>query len=62
MLRGEKKKRSPKMWSQKQNQLRKLRDREREHETKLVRRGGPSVDVAEPDNCIFSSREDPGWL
>lgn len=36
MLRGEKKKRSPKMWAQKQNQLRKLRDRERDSETKRL--------------------------
>jgi len=47
MLRGEKKARSPKLWSQKQNQLRKLRDKEREKETKgLFRRGNSGVVVA----------------
>lgn len=47
MLRGEKKHKAPKQWAKKQNQLRKLRDRERERETQgLFRRGNSGVVVA----------------
>lgn len=47
MLRGEKKHKAPKQWAKKQNQLRKLRDRDRERETQgLFRRGNSGVVVA----------------
>lgn len=36
MLRGEKKHKAPKQWAKKQNQLRKLRDAERDEETKRL--------------------------
>lgn len=49
MLRGEKKNRASKEWAKKKNQLRKMRDREREKETKgLFQRGNSGVVVAFP--------------
>ena len=61
MLRGEKKERAPRLWSQKQNQLRKLRDREREEEQEKLEGGGAScVDMAFRGNPVRLSREDLG--
>jgi hypothetical protein len=55
VLRGEKKAKQPKQWSKKQNQLRKMRDRDRERETKgLFQRGNSGVVVAFPGDDIRS--------
>lgn len=43
MLRGQKKDRMPKTYSKKQNFLRKLRDRDREKESKIQKRRYPSL-------------------
>lgn len=63
MLRGEKKQRAPRLWSQKQNQLRKLRDREREQEQKELEGGGSSrVGLAFRGHPVRISREDLGGI
>jgi hypothetical protein len=53
MLRGESKKRLPKIWSKKQNQLRKLRDAQRERETRIGK-------IANKDLLSVLDREDAG--
>lgn len=63
MLRGEKKARAPRLWSQKQNQLRKMRDREREKEQKELEGGGStSVGLAFRGHPVRIGREDLGGL
>lgn len=53
VLRGQKKQRAPKPNRKKQNQLRKMRDRDREKETRLGNRRTSGVYLAEPDHSIF---------
>lgn len=61
MLRGQKKQKAPKQWAKKQNQLRKLRDREREEEQEKLEGGGAScVGLAFRGNPVRIGREDLG--
>jgi hypothetical protein len=41
VLRGQKKDRAPKLWSKKQNYLRKLRDKDRDRESRIQRKRNP---------------------
>jgi len=46
VLRGEKKDKQPKEWKKKRNPLKRMRDYERDKETKLARGRGPGLDLA----------------